>query len=344
MLTACVLLLLIGLLGAFDIAWFHTWRGKLTRRAECRAESVVHVARGFIYSAQFIVVPNLRFYGAWYLALVALFTIDAAIAVTDVLLEPRSRAAQGGLQPAEYLIHIVLSVLVGALLHSVFSATSTDWADATRLEWTGAAPVAMRIAMAAMAVGSVGVALLEALSLWESTWAAPAPIHVKVRLRTSLEALWKLTQDHHLHPAWDHRFSRIEMLADEIRTGTQMLYEKNLLGLTIRGFGRYKLHRPMQQSTFEFWSDDRRSLIRRGVGLWRYTPVESGKIEFATSYTYQVRWGLLGRVIDRFVFRPMFQWFTEQSFRRLARRYFPEGASKVLGAAGRLPARFAEAR
>lgn len=119
-------------------------------------------------------------------------------------------------------------------------------------------------------------------------------------------------------------------LADDIRTGTEMLYEKSLLGLTIRGFGRYALHRPMRQSTFEFWSDDARSLIRRGTGLWRYVPRSDGRIEFRTSYTYGVRWGTLGRVIDRFVFRPLIRWETHRSFARLVRTRFPSGASAVV--------------
>jgi hypothetical protein len=341
MLTASMFLIAIGVLGAADIAWFHTFKGRLTRRAECRAESAVHVARGLVYAVQFIAVPGFRFQGAWYFALLALFVVDAGIAITDVLLEPRSRAAQGGLSAPEYLMHIVLSVLVGAMLHSAFSATWGDWSAPTALV-ASELPRALRGLMLLMAAGSAGVAVLEALSLWESAWPSPKPIHVKVRLKTSLEALWNLTQDHRVHPSWDHRFSRIEMLSPVIQTGTQMLYEKSLLGFCIRGFGRYKLHLPLRQSTFEFWSDDARSLIRRGAGLWRYTKAADGRIEFATSYTYEVRWGLAGRVIDRLVFRPLFQWYTEQSFKRLARRYFPEGASPVLGADGRLPCRFAD--
>jgi hypothetical protein len=125
------------------------------------------------------------------------------------------------------------------------------------------------------------------------------------------------------------------MLAGTIETGTTMLYERSLLGLTIRGHGRYKLHRPLRQSTFEFWSDDPRSLLRRGVGLWLYTPLGDGTVRFSTSYTYEVRWGILGRVIDRLVFRPFFQRETERSFRRLAERYFPEGASRVAGVCNR---------
>jgi hypothetical protein len=39
----------------------------------------------------------------------------------------------------------------------------------------------------------------------------------------------------------------------------------------------------------------------------------------------------IGRVIDRVVFRPLFQHFTEASFRRLAREWFHEPRPKVLG-------------
>ena len=170
--------------------------------------------------------------------------------------------------------------------------------------------------------------------------------------------VWNLTQDHRLHPTWDHRFSRIVMAHEDalgrhqgplgrpdprIQSGTVMRYEKSLFGLVIDGFGRYKLHREGRQSTFEFWSDDPRSLIRRGVGLWLYTPLADGATEFSTSYTYEARWGLLGKVIDRWAFRPVFQRYTEQSFRRLARDYFGDRTPRVLGSTGRRPRRFAEA-
>jgi hypothetical protein len=132
------------------------------------------------------------------------------------------------------------------------------------------------------------------------------------------------------------------MLGAEINTGTLMKYERDLGPFTIRGFGRYALYRPLRQSTFEFWSDDWRSLIKRGSGLWRYLALDDGRVEFATSYTYGVRWGLFGRLFDRFLFRPAFQWYTEKSFERLAKDYFPKGASPVLGADGRKPSRFLE--
>jgi hypothetical protein len=116
-----------------------------------------------------------------------------------------------------------------------------------------------------------------------------------------------------------------------IESGTTMTYEKRVLGMTIRGFGRYDLHRPGKQSTFAFWSDDPRSLIRRGVGLWRYVPMGDGTVLFSSSHTYTVRWGLAGRWIDRLFFRPLFCRLTEASVRRLVREHAGDSAAPSEG-------------
>lgn len=342
--TASILLVVIGLLGAFDIAYFHWYTCRLSRRAESRVEVWLHVARGFIYALQFALVPNVRFHGAWYLAFAALFVADVAVAWADVAVEPASRRSLGGLPRGEYLMHIILSVLVGIYLHSIASDSLAWRALPSAIVYAPVdIPSWLRALLLAMSAGSALVAVVEALALLDQRLPRARPVHVRVRLRASLDRLWNFTQDHRIHPCWDRRFSRIIMLDETLRTGTEMRYERDVLGLTIRGHGRYKLHRPNRQSTFEFWSDDPRSLIRRGVGLWIYKPLEDGVVEFSTSYTYDVRWGLLGRLIDRLVFRPFFQRETERSFRRLADRYFPEGASRVAGARGRKPERIADA-
>ncbi len=354
MTTATLLLLVLGLLGAFDIAWFHTYKGRLVTRPECQREAWIHIARGVVYAAQFLCVPNLRFTGAAYALWLVLFGADVTVAWLDAREEPRSRAAQGGLSGGEYVMHLVLSVCVGALLHAVFSTTWGDWRLPTGVLGSDV-PETLRLLAGGMAVGCLAVSALEVLVLVERRLGPPAPLHVRVRLPATVEQVWNLTQDHRLHPDWDHRFSSIVMLHEDtqgaytappgtpdprIQTGTVMRYEKTVLGASIRGFGRYKLHRPMRQSTFEFWSDQPHSLIARGVGLWRYTALSEGGMEFATSYTYEVRWGAFGRVVDRFAFRPLFQWYTEQSFARLARRYFGVRRPRVLGREGRKPRAF----
>jgi hypothetical protein len=339
MLTPCVLLLVIALLGAFDVFFFHRHHCRLSARAESRTEVWIHVARGFVYALQLWAVPSLRFEGRFYALFVALFVADVAIALADIVVEPASRRALGGLPPGEYLMHIVLSVLAGALFHALFVATY-DWRSfPTAIRVVPAAPAALRIALGGLGLGAALESALAAVELAAPrVLFRPRPLHVTIRLRAPLADVWRITQDHVLHPSWDHRFSHITMLDDDVRTGTRMLYEKRILGLTIAGWGRYKLHAPMRQSTFEFGSDDVRSLIRRGVGLWRYVPKAGGIIEFRTSYDYDVRWGVIGRLIDVLVFRPLMQRETERSFARLARLYFPGVAvSKVAGRSGRRP-------
>jgi len=335
MLTACLLLTAIGLLGAFDVAYFHHYRCKLGSRAESRREVWLHVLRGFAYAAQFALVPNLRLHGAWYAALVGFFVFDAAVALADVIEEGRSRRTQGGVPTGEYAMHLILSVLVGGYLHALLSHSGSWMHAPTAVQWVSApeVPESLRWLLFAMAAGSALVALLEVGQLLR-----PAPVHVKVHIRTSVEALWAVTQDHHEHPNWDHRFDRIIMLSPRIEAGTTMRYEKTLFGITLTGHGRYKHHRPMRQSTFEFWSDDRWSLIRRGVGLWLYRGLPDGLVELSTSYTYEVRWGWLGQVIDALVFRPWIQRETERSFRRLVHRHYPNQQARVAGRAGRKPA------
>lgn len=343
MLTASLLLLLIGLLGAADIAIFHVRTARLLERPECRVEAWVHVARGLVYALQFALLPNVRFSGTWVLALFALFAVDALIAAADVLVEPASRASQGGLPRGEYLMHVVLSVLVGAMLHAALGEAWTDRSAPTSLALEAHAPLLLRAALALMGAGSLLLALADAATLVDAALPLPRPIHVSVQVPATLQQLWDLTQDHHIHPRWDHRFDHIEMLSERIERGTMMTYRKTVLGITITGWGRYKLHAPHKQSTFEFGSEDPRSLIRQGVGLWRYRVVSPGVVELSTSYTYAVRWGIAGRIFDRVVFRPLFQHETERSFRRLARDWFGVPNPRVLGARGRRPARLAPA-
>lgn len=339
MLDTGLLLLLIGLLGAFDVFYFHRRQARIAERPDARREAWIHVARGVVYTAQFLVLPNVKLAGLWYAALVALFVIDAAIAIADVLVEPDTRASVGGLPRGEYLAHVVLSVLVGALLYSVVMHTHAWAAAPTRIAWEPSMPVWLRLVLGVLAMGCFVTTLDDLARIL--TQQAPAPVHVLVRLHAPLEAVWRVTQDHHVHPTWDHRFSKIVMLAPTIATGTEMRYEKRICGMVIRGFGRYKLHRPLRQSTFEFWSDDWRSPIRRGVGLWRYVPRTDGSVDFRTSYSYEVRWGVVGRVLDRLVFRRWFQRETERSFARLRRDWFGDAGSEVVGAHAGKPVRLA---
>jgi hypothetical protein len=344
---ASLLLLLVGLFGAFDVLYFHHLRARVPYAAEKRREAWAHVAKAPVYAALFLVVPNLQLSGASLSILGLLVALDVGIAAWDVAVESEARRAEGGLPAGEYALHLLITLLVGALFVELARDAAPRLDDPSAVALRADVPEALRLALGALAAGCLFVGAIELAAvtgglLTIERWAdarAKRPVHVSVDLETTVEALWAVTQDHVRHPEWDHRFSHIEMLADSrgIRAGTEMLYEKRLLGLTVRGFGRYKHHRPLRQSTFEFWSDDPKSLIRRGVGLWRYQPLGAGRVRFSTSYTYEPRWGLFGKVVDALVGRPWFQRETERSFARLAREHLGQEV-EVRGATGRKPA------
>jgi Domain of unknown function (DUF4166) len=147
-------------------------------------------------------------------------------------------------------------------------------------------------------------------------------IFVETVIRAPIEKLWLHTQDPALHQRWDVRFTRIEYLPkDDDDEPQRFRYVRTLLpGLTVTGLGQTVADRSLpdgsRASSIRFGSADWWSLIREGSGYWRYALTPEG-LRFATWYDYRSRWGRLGIVIDRFLFRPLIGWATAWSFDRL---------------------------
>ncbi len=138
-------------------------------------------------------------------------------------------------------------------------------------------------------------------------------------IRSSMEQLWEGTQAPELHEQWDLRFSEIRYLprASEDEPQRFLYVTKIGFGLTIAGegesVGTYYKETGERTSALKFWSDDPKSLIRKGSGYWRYIPREEG-IRFLTWYDYETRFGAVGRLVDTLVFRPLLGWATAWSF------------------------------
>lgn len=147
------------------------------------------------------------------------------------------------------------------------------------------------------------------------------PIYVEITIRGSLDELWRRTQTPDLHERWDLRFTHIEYLPKLEGEPQRFLYETRLgFGLKISGHGESVGIRSVHgqtSSSLQFWSDDFKSLIVSGSGYWKYIPEDSSTIRFLTLYDYQTRWGPVGRLIDRAIFRPLIGWATAWSFDRL---------------------------
>jgi hypothetical protein len=150
-------------------------------------------------------------------------------------------------------------------------------------------------------------------------------IFVQIEIRSPVERIWRLTQTPDLHERWDLRFSRIEYLPRPDPAQPQRFrYSTRIgFGLWIQGegetVGSHDGPDGQRTSALKFWSDDRKSLIRQGSGYWKYIPApgDGETVHFLTGYDYSVRYGTAGRIIDRFIFRPLLGWATAWSFDRL---------------------------
>ena len=147
-------------------------------------------------------------------------------------------------------------------------------------------------------------------------------IYVERLIRASMDSVWTHTQDPSLHQLWDLRFTRIEYLPrPDPEQPQHFRYTTRLgFGLSVSGegesLGRRELPDGSRTSVLKFSSPQARSLIREGRGYWKYTPTPEG-VRFVTSYEYDTRFGLIGRIVDRIAFRPLIGWATAWSFDRL---------------------------
>jgi hypothetical protein len=144
------------------------------------------------------------------------------------------------------------------------------------------------------------------------------PIYVEALIHCDMEDLWAKTQEPQLHQRWDLRFTGITYLEKGERDKAQRFeYTRSFGPITIKGIGETVGERRRSDgsatSALRFWSDDPRSLIREGSGYWRYVPTDAG-IRFLTRYDYNVRFGAIGRWVDRLLWRPLMGWATAWSF------------------------------
>lgn len=146
-------------------------------------------------------------------------------------------------------------------------------------------------------------------------------IYVEIMIRGDLDDLWEKTQDPKLHQRWDLRFTEIDYIPREVGEPQRFLYSTRIgAGIHINGEGESTGERDTRSgqrtSALKFWSDDAKSLIDTGSGYWKYVPIDGG-VRFFTLYDYRTRFGVVGRIVDRFVFRPLIGWATAWSFDRL---------------------------
>lgn len=143
--AASWLLLGMAVLGGADVLLFHSISHGLRRHPLARVELVPHALRGPTYLVLFLSVPNLRLDGTWFAALLAALVFDLALSIWDFAVEGRSRRTLGGLTGGEYVLHVLLAMLFGALVATIWILEGHRLGLATRIAYEPAdVPVLVR--------------------------------------------------------------------------------------------------------------------------------------------------------------------------------------------------------
>lgn len=117
--AAFYLLTIAGLVGSYDVLYYHIYKLKLYKQHDAMWENVTHAIRALLFAVMILTVMHVRCTGWWWLVYPILLAIEVTNTMTDAILEPKTRKSMGGLPPVEYYLHIFLSIVTGAALASI---------------------------------------------------------------------------------------------------------------------------------------------------------------------------------------------------------------------------------
>jgi hypothetical protein len=149
------LLIVQGLLGAFDTLWYHEWRARLPAGgASTRRELALHAPRSIIYSVIFGTLPWVAWGGAWTLVLALLLLAEIVITLLDFVVEDAVRAPLGGVFAGERVTHAIMGIVYGAMLAFLVPEMIEWWHAASGLVGMPVqVPAAARLLLGAMSLG-----------------------------------------------------------------------------------------------------------------------------------------------------------------------------------------------
>lgn len=117
MTTVLWLLTVLGLLGAFDTAYYHEWRARLPARGcAVASELKLHAARDFFYAAMFATLPWLAFRGCWVLVAAGILLAEAILTMADFIVETTERKPFGDVYAGERVTHNTMAIVYGAMI------------------------------------------------------------------------------------------------------------------------------------------------------------------------------------------------------------------------------------
>lgn len=127
-------------------------------------------------------------------------------------------------------------------------------------------------------------------------------------------------QDYDRRGEWDVRVKGAERLtAAPLGAGSRVRYTfKGMPGMTFWLEVDYITYQPPRSSAIKVVRGSWGSMYREAAGSWHFEEVEGGT-RFTTKFSYTLRWGPLGRLMDRLFVRRMSVQETRKSLQNLRR-------------------------
>lgn len=185
MYAAFYLLTIVGMVGAYDVLYYHIYKLRLYQHHDAIWENVTHLVRALLFAIMLLTVLHVRASGWWWFLYPTLLGFELINTMTDVVLEPRTRKNIGGLPPVEYILHIFLSLMTGAALASIIWATHDKINAPTSLHLetlqVGSMVLAGAYSSIVMAMGMFSFELYSFIKLLGQRGAKPASPAVAVK-------------------------------------------------------------------------------------------------------------------------------------------------------------------
>ena len=145
------LLGLLGVLGAVDIVCYHAVAHGIRSHQESAKELLCHSLRGPTYALLFVLIPIFRMEGLFAWGLLGLLAFDVSISVWDFWLEQDSRRFLGGLPSGEYVLHMMMAMVFGAMVATLVYLAGSSLLAPTRVVYWPAVNTGVRLVMLIMA-------------------------------------------------------------------------------------------------------------------------------------------------------------------------------------------------
>src|SRR6266404_4424084 len=141
MITALGLLVVQGIIGAFDTLYYHEWRAQLPGRTPGTCpELKLHAVRDFHYAVLFGTLAWRAWQGLWVLVLGGVLLTEIVLTLADFVVEIRVRKPLGDVYAGERVTHAVMGILYGGMVANLLPVLVSWWSQPTGLVPAPAVP------------------------------------------------------------------------------------------------------------------------------------------------------------------------------------------------------------